>query len=66
VDEVTAYCQEKGYHIEPDRFVDFYTANGWKQGKGKPIVDRKAAVRTWERREKPAEPPVGGGYGDVV
>lgn len=66
VDEVSAYCTEKGYHVEPDRFVDFYTANGWKQGRVKPIVDWRAAVRTWERREKPAEPPAGGGYGDVV
>lgn len=66
VDEVSAYCTEKGYHVEPDRFVDFYTANGWKQGRGKPIVDWRAAVRTWERREKPTEPPAGGGYGDVV
>lgn len=66
VEEVSAYCTEKGYHVEPDRFVDFYTANGWKQGRGKPIVDWRAAVRTWERREKPVYPPAGGGYGDVV
>lgn len=66
VDEVSAYCTEKGYHVEPSRFVDFYTANGWKQGKEKPIVDWKAAVRTWEQREKPKETPEGGGYGDVV
>jgi len=66
VDQVSAYCTEKGYHVEPSRFVDYYTANGWKQGKGKPIVDWKAAVRTWEQREKPKEEPEGGGYGDVV
>jgi len=66
VDEVSAYCTEKGYHVEPSRFVDFYTANGWKQGKGKPIVDWKAAVRTWEQRDKPKETSNGGGYGDVV
>ena len=66
VDQVSAYCTEKGYHIEPSRFVDYYTANGWKQGKGKPIVDWKAAVRTWEQRDKPKETPNGGGYGDVV
>lgn len=35
--------------------MDFYTANGWKQGKGTPIVDWRAAVRTWERRKKPEQ-----------
>lgn len=35
--------------------MDFYTANGWKQGKGKPIVDWRAALRTWERRKKPEQ-----------
>lgn len=51
VDEVRAYCQERGNHIDPQRFVDFYTANGWTQGRGKPIKDWRAAVRTWESRD---------------
>ena len=51
VDEVRAYCLERKNGIDPERFVDFYAANGWKQGRGKPIVDWKAAVRTWERKE---------------
>lgn len=52
VDEVSAYCQERGNSIDPEYFVDFYTSNGWIQGKGKPITDWKACVRTWERRDK--------------
>jgi hypothetical protein len=32
--------------------VDFYAANGWVQGKGKPIKDWRAAVRTWEKGER--------------
>ena len=32
------------------RFVDYYTANGWKVGKN-PMKDWRAAVRTWERDE---------------
>jgi hypothetical protein len=35
--------------VDAQRFVDFYTANGWHQGRGKPIKDWRAAVRTWER-----------------
>ena len=46
VDEVRAYCHEKGYHIDPSYFVDYYAANGWMRGKTK-IKDWKACVRTW-------------------
>lgn len=51
VDEVRTYCTERGNHVDPQRFVDFYTANGWTQGRGKPIKDWRAAVRTWESRD---------------
>ena len=51
VEEVRAYCQERNNGIDPDAFVDYYTARGWKYGQGKPVEDWKAAVRTWERRE---------------
>lgn len=56
VEEVRAYCQERNNGIDPQRFVDFYTANGWTQGRGKPIKDWRAAVRTWEARDKQAAP----------
>lgn len=48
VDNVRAYCEERGNHVDAQRFVDFYTANGWKVGKNS-MKDWKAAVRTWER-----------------
>lgn len=50
VDDVRAYCIERKSGVDPQVFWDFYTANGWKQGRGKPIVDWKAAIRTWECR----------------
>ena len=56
VEEVRAYCQERNNGIDPQRFVDFYTANGWTQGRGKPIKDWRAAVRTWEARDKQTAP----------
>lgn len=48
VDEVRAYCKERGNNVDPEMFVDFYTSKGWKVGKN-PMKDWKAAVRTWER-----------------
>jgi len=53
LEEVDAYCRERGNDIVAQEFLDHYTANGWVQGKGqKPLVDWKAAVRTWETERK--------------
>ncbi|NLE37346.1 MAG: helix-turn-helix domain-containing protein [Pirellulaceae bacterium] len=48
VDEVAAYCRERDNQIDPQRFLDYYTANGWKVGRNS-MKDWKAAVRTWEK-----------------
>jgi len=53
LEDVAAYCLERKNGIDPEAFLDFYAANGWTQGRGKPIVDWRAAMRTWEKnREK--------------
>lgn len=51
VEEVQAYCNEKGYAVDPGRFVDYYTSNGWRVGKN-PMKDWKAAVRSWSGKEQ--------------
>lgn len=48
LEEVKAYCQERKNNVDAQRFIDYYTANGWKVGKNK-MKDWKAAVRTWEK-----------------
>ena len=50
VEEVEAYCRERQNGIDARRFVDYYTANGWKVGKNA-MKDWHAAVRTWERNQ---------------
>lgn len=47
-EEVQSYIDEKGYSVDADRFIDYYTANGWKVGKN-PMKDWKATIRNWER-----------------
>lgn len=49
IDEVQAYCQERGNGIDAQHFVDFYTARGWKYG-NTAIKDWRACIRTWEQR----------------
>lgn len=58
LEEVKAYCEERNNGIDPQRFIDYYSANGWVQGKGKPIKDWKACIRTWERYSNKEEPKV--------
>ena len=52
VDEVQAYITEKGYTVDAERFIDYYTANGWKVGRSK-MVDWRRTVNNWQRNEKP-------------
>lgn len=51
VEEVAAYCKERGNHINPEHFCDYYQRAGWRLKTG-PMRDWKAAVRTWEQRDK--------------
>ena len=48
LEEVQAYCQERGNKVDAEQFIDFYAAKGWMVGKNK-MKDWKACVRTWER-----------------
>lgn len=54
VEEVRAYCEERGSAVDPERFVDYYSSNGWKVGRNS-MRDWKAAVRTWERDDRKKE-----------
>ena len=49
--EVKEYCLENGYSIDPEKFITYYDANGWKIGRN-PMKDWKAAVRLWSKNEK--------------
>lgn len=48
MEEVRAYCVDRGNDIDAQSFVDFYESKGWMIGKNK-MKDWKACVRTWER-----------------
>lgn len=49
LEEVAAFCRERDNTVDPQAFVNFYAAKGWKIGNQK-MVDWKAAVRTWESK----------------
>lgn len=55
VSEVTDYCREHSLRMDAERFVDYYTANGWMAGRSR-MRDWQAAARNWARREQPNTP----------
>lgn len=61
--EVLEYFRQQGSTAgEASAFYDYYTANGWRQGKGqgKPIKDWQAAARGWIRRAGQYQTPAQG------
>lgn len=48
VEEVRAYCQERGNKIDPQHFCDYNEGRGWVIGRS-PMKDWQATVRTWEK-----------------
>lgn len=58
IEQVKEYCQERGNTVDPDRWFNYYSSNGWKVGKN-PMKDWKAAVRTWENNDKQDNRPAG-------
>jgi hypothetical protein len=48
IEEVTAYCRERKKGVDPQMWMDYYKARGWKFKGGQAMKDWRAAVRTWE------------------
>jgi uncharacterized protein YdaU (DUF1376 family) len=55
IDEVRDYCVDKGYTLDPERFINFYESKNWMVGKNK-MQKWKAAAANWEKRN--TETPV--------
>lgn len=57
LEEVSAYCMERGNRIDPQHFVDYYEARGWELKPRQKVKDWKACVRTWEQRDHQPQKP---------
>lgn len=49
-ESVAEYCRERNRGVDPQKFIDHYTSNGWMVGRNK-MKDWRASVRTWEKNE---------------
>ena len=48
LEEVFEYFQQRGTHIDPEKFHAYYEARDWRLGKNK-MKDWKACLVTWEK-----------------
>ena len=55
LEDIQTYCKESGYHIDAERFMNYYESNGWMVGRNK-MKDWKATVRNWSYKEKTTAP----------
>ena len=54
LEDLKKYCHDRNKGVDPDKFWNYYEANGWKIGKN-PMKNWQAAVRTWEKNSQNQE-----------
>jgi len=54
--QVRDYCRERNSPVDPGRFYHYYSARNWCTG-GSEIRDWRAALRSWEDKERRSLPP---------
>ena len=52
LEEVEAYCKERGSSVDPKAFYDYFTAGDWKDSKGQQVRSWKQKLITWENKRK--------------
>lgn len=52
LEQVQAYAREQQAVTSPERFYNYFTANGWVDSKNRPIQDWKATFRYWDIQDR--------------
>lgn len=52
VDEIRAYCEEKGYDIDAEYFWNYYNSSNWTRKNGDPVLNWKQTVITWAKKDQ--------------
>ena len=48
LEQVQEYCRERGNNVDAKKFFDYFEAANWVDSKGKPVLNWKQKVITWE------------------
>lgn len=51
LEEVKAYCEEKGLSVDPKAFLDYFTESNWVDSKGNKVRNWKQKLLTWQKYE---------------
>ena len=52
LEQVQAYASEQQAVTSPERFYNYFAANGWVDSKNRPIQDWKATFRYWDIQDR--------------
>ena len=52
LEQVQAYANEQQAVTSPERFYNYFAANGWVDSKNRPIQDWKATFRYWDTQDR--------------
>lgn len=53
LEEVKAYCHERGDKVDAQKFFDYFEAGKWHDSEGKAVKNWKQKMITWEKHAKP-------------
>lgn len=48
LEEVRAYCNERGSSVDPVRFFEYFDSGGWTDSRGQKVKNWKQKLITWE------------------
>ena len=51
LEEVKAYCLERGCDIDAGYFIEYYNRRNWKTAKG-PMKDWQRTIRNWDKKQR--------------
>ena len=49
LEEVRAYVREKGYNLDVEKFLRYYTESNWRDARGKQVKNWKLKLMVWDR-----------------
>lgn len=59
LEEIAAFCKERGNNVDPKKVFDYYNEGKWKGQDGKPVRNwKQKIIAVWERDKRPVKQTV--------
>lgn len=66
LEEVRAYCIERGSSVDPERFFEYFDSGGWTDSRGQKVKNWKQKLITWESHGNGTRAAPAWGERDIV